>query len=237
MQLVLARSAILLSMTAQFPTPILRPLFSSPQLPAYFKQIKRFVDDEQRKRNEFYDWITEDTRAEFINGEIIVQSPAKKQHNDISANLVSLLRTYVDLHELGFLGYETVLVSLTRNDYLPDICYFSSEKADHLSSNQMKFPAPDLIAEILSPSTAKVDRTVKFEDYAAHGVTEYWLIDPDTETVEQYELNGEAYELLFKMRTGLLSSVVVSGFSIPVEAIFSAKIKNDALRVLLSSKN
>ncbi len=52
---------------------------------------------------------------------------------------------------------------------------------------QMKYPAPDFIAEILSPSTESVDRITKFEDYAAHGVAEYWLIDPAKKIVEQYD--------------------------------------------------
>jgi Uma2 family endonuclease len=85
---------------------------------------------------------------------------------------------------------------------------------------QLKFPAPDFIAEVLSPGTEAVDRGVKFVDYAAHGVAEYWIIDPETETVEQYALRGAEYKLQIKARTGTLASLAVADFVIPVRALF-----------------
>lgn len=191
------------------------------------------MDEESQKRESFYDWLTSDTKAEFINGEIIVQSPAKKRHTTASMNLSALLSAYVEMNDLGFVGAETVLISLTRNDYLPDICFFGREKAAELESEQMKFPAPDFIVEILSPTTAEVDRGVKFEDYAAHEVVEYWLVDPELETVEQYVLEDDHFKLLLKVNSGSLTSKAVQGFKIPVEAIFDAKAKNQALAAIL----
>ena len=167
-------------------SPSLEPLLKSPKLSLYARAIQTYLDEEQEKRESFYDWLTEDIKAEFINGEVIVQSPAKKQHTDVVANLTSLLRTFVDEHDLGFVGAETVLVTLTRNDYLPDIAFFTANRAKQFTPHQMKYPAPDLVVEVLSPSTAVIDRTTKFEDYAAHGVSEYWLVDPEKQTVEQY---------------------------------------------------
>lgn len=55
----------------------------------------------------------------------------------------------------------------------------------------MRFPAPDLVVEVLSASTVAIDCSVAFEDSAAHGVGEYWLLDPDTKTVEQYRQAAE----------------------------------------------
>lgn len=135
---------------------------------------------------------------------------------------------------MGFVGAETVLVSLTRNDYLPDICFFGRDKAAEIKPDQVNYPAPDFMVEVLSPSTAEKDRQLKFEDYAAHGVGEYWLVDPEQQTVEQYVFRGEGYELLLKLKSGPLISEVVSGFTIPVEAIFDAKSKNRVLARFLS---
>ncbi len=84
------------------------------------------------------------------------------------------------------LASKKVIIELTRNSYEPNICYFRKELADTFTDNQMLFPAPDFIVEILSPSTEKIDREIKFRDYAQHGVREYRIIDPDKETVEQY---------------------------------------------------
>jgi Uma2 family endonuclease len=213
--------------------PSLEPLLKSPKLSLYARAIQTYLDEEQEKRESFYDWLTEDIKAEFINGEVIVQSPAKHRHTVASMNLSTLLSTYVELNDLGFVGAETVLVSLTRNDYLPDICFFGKVKASIIKPDQVKYPAPDFIVEILSPSTAVIDRTTKFEDYAAHGVSEYWLVDPEKQTVEQYALRDAEYELLFKIHEGGLTSVVVTGFMIPAISIFDAKIKNQMLAQII----
>jgi len=215
---------------------ILDPLIHSPKLSLYMQQLQSVLNIEQQRRDEFYDWITEDIKAEFINGEVIMQSPAKQRHTAASINLTTLLSTYADLHHLGFVGSETVLVTLTRNDYLPDVCFFGASKAAQITSEQMKYPAPNFIAEILSPSTEGVDRTTKFEDYAAHGVAEYWLIDPAKKIVEQYDLQAGEYALRLKVQSGLLSSLVVERFKIPVAAIFDAEVKNQTLQRMFTEK-
>lgn len=207
----------------------LEPLLNSPQLPLYARALQSFLDEEYHKRESFYDWLTEDNKAEFINGEVVVQTPARNRHTVASMNLSTLLSTYVELNDLGFVGAETVLVALTRNDYLPDICFFGKAKATEIEPDQVKYPAPDFVAEVLSPGTEHVDRGVKFEDYAAHGVSEYWLIDPEKQTVEQYVLRPGGYELLFKVQEGSLTSTAVTGFTIPVIAIFDARRKNQVL--------
>ena len=215
-------------------SPTLTPLIKSHRLPLYSEQLATFLDAERKRRDDFYDWVTEDTRAEFINGEVVVQSPAKDRHTEAVANLASLLKTYVDIDEVGIVRPETALVTLTRNDYLPDICYFGEEKASRISSSQMKYPPPDFIIEVLSPSTEKTDRTTKFDDYADHGVWEYWLVDTETETVEQYLLRDGRYELHLKVNAGTLTSDIVEGFEIPVKAIFDRKAKNRALAAMLA---
>lgn len=215
--------------------PVLEPLLKSPKLSIYAKQLQQYIDEEQRKREAFYDWITEDIKAEFINGEIVMQTPAKKRHTVAPMNLSSLLDAYVELHDLGFVGAETVLITLTRNDYLPDVCFFTTEKAQNFPSDQVKYPAPDFAIEVLSPGTAAIDRGIKFEEYAASGIAEYWIIDPEQQTVEQYVLQNEAYELLLKIKSGEISSKVVQGFTIPVAAIFDRKLKNQVLTQWLSA--
>ena len=163
---------------------------------------------------------SDEEKSEFINGEVIVHSPVKMRHNLASHNLSILLSTYVRKHGLGFVGHEKILVALTRNDYEPDVCFFSVENARTFQPDQMIFPAPDFVAEVLSPSTEGADRGVKFEDYAAHGVGEYWIVDPEAERLEQYLLEGESYQLAFKAGNGTVTSLVVAGFTVPVRALF-----------------
>jgi len=209
---------------------ILERLFESPRLFLFQRQIQQVLDAEEARRARFIATMTEAEKVEFINGEVVVHSPVKLQHNEANHNLLVMLSTYVRANGLGLVGFEKLLISLTRNDYEPDICFFRREKADTFSPSQMRFPAPDFIAEVLSESTAHNDRGVKFDDYAAHGVAEYWIIDPEAEIVEQYLLDGDEYRLLLKVATGVLTSGAVPGFEIPVRAIFDADVNLAALR-------
>lgn len=214
----------------------LQYLLDSPRLPFIARKIDAVLADEAQRRREFYAAISEGDKAEFINGEAIFHSPVKLRHNVVAKRLLILLDTFVMIHDLGFVGYEKIMVSLTRNDYEPDICYFNQAKSAKFRPDQMRFPAPDLVVEVLSESTEQHDRGVKFDDYAAHGVQEYWIIDPETETLEQYRLpeNGDIYQLAIKAMTGQVNSFAVPGFEIPVRAIFDPAANQEALQALLA---
>ena len=215
---------------------LVEQLIQSPKLPLYLKQLQGILDKEQQKREEFYQMITESDKAEFINGEMVFQSPVKLQHDAASGALFRLISTFVVMHDLGYVGHEKIMVSLTRNDYEPDICFFSRAQSEQFFPKQTRFPAPDFIAEVLSDSTEAKDRETKFEDYAGHGVSEYWLVDPSREFVEQYILQKESYELLIKSNSGCLTSDVITGFEIPIRAIFDEKENLKALQELVRSK-
>jgi Uma2 family endonuclease len=144
--------------------------------------------------------------------------------------------TYVRLSQLGFVGYEKVMTSLTRNDYEPDLVFFGIEKSDKFVKGQWKYPVPDFAVEVLSDSTESRDRGNKKNDYEAHGVEEYWIIDPVEETVEQYFLQNGQYKLHLKLDQGLIESIVIKGFAIELRAIFDEKANLEALRQLLTSE-
>ena len=98
------------------------------------------------------------------------------------------------------------------------------------------FPAPNLIVEVLSKSTTKNDRGIKFEDYQAHQVLEYWIIDPLKSMVEQYRLDTKGiYELILKAKKGTLESKAIKGFTIPIESIFDENINLETLEKILNT--
>ena len=204
-----------------------------PDAVLFAQRLESALKAENKKRQHFYEIIEENKKMEFINGEIIFQSPVKLQHNRSTTLLAKLLDTFVVKNNLGVVGVEKLLISLTRNDYEPDICFFSKEKSQSFTKKQMQFPAPDFVVEVLSDSTAKYDRETKFQDYAAHGVQEYWIIDADKETVEQYFLQNETYELLLKAKDGKIESVVLPNFKIPIQAIFNEQINLTTLANLI----
>jgi Uma2 family endonuclease len=214
-------------MAIQHPVPgvskqLIDELLRSPSLPQLTHQLQAVLEAESALRQQFYDQVTDQQKAEFINGEVIVHSPVRLRHSQVSENLFSLLQLYVRKHALGYVGHEKLLIALTRNDYEPDICFFGRAKADAFTPDQMKFPAPDLAVEVLSPSTEEIDRDLKFKDYALHQVAEYWIIDPAAENVEQYLLHEGEYQLEVKVNAGTIRSRTVEGFEIPVRAIFDS---------------
>jgi Uma2 family endonuclease len=212
---------------------LLEQLVRSPRLPQMVQEMKDVLAAERPRRRKFFQELREDQKAEFINGEVVVHSPVQLVHDRSSFLLAKLIGTYVDLHSLGYVSHEKLLVCLTRNDYEPDISYFNSAKAAAFKPQQMRFPAPDLVAEVLSPSTERNDRTIKFEDYAGHGVSEYWIVDPRKRTVEQYLLSGDQYEPGFKGRAGKIRSRAIRGMEISVRAIFDAKENLRAIAEIL----
>jgi Uma2 family endonuclease len=199
--------------------------------PLIIQRVQEKLKEEQRKREEFYELIDEDTKAEFINGEIVYHSPDMKRHNDATGYMYTLLRTYVEGEDLGFVGVEKILTVFSRNDYEPDVCFFNKKKAKNFQLEQMKFPIPDLAVEVLSKSKRALerDRKIKFEDYEKHGVSEYWMIDPDEETVEQHVLRKGKFELVLKSGERHITSHAVKGFTVPIRA----KAHRQALRDLL----
>ncbi len=106
--------------------------------------------------------------------------------------------------------------------------FFKKEVSQHFTDDQLIFSPPDLAVEILSKSTKGNDYGIKFEDYAAHQVSEYWIINTEEESVEQYILNEDkkkeqekTYKLYQKItKTGILKSFAVKGFEIELKAIF-----------------
>ncbi len=218
-------------------TDLAAQILESPNAPQIIQQVQAVLNEEQNRRRAFYEWMDEDMKAEFINGEIVVHSPALHKHNVVVLRLGMLLSAFVDTHALGIVTVEKALVELTRNSYEPDICYFGPAKAATIQPDLLYYPAPDLVVEVLSKSTKKNDREIKFEDYATHGVAEYWIIDPTRQTVELFMLDAdlEAYALSGLFRVGqTVSSQHLAGFSIPVKAIFDAGANMTTLRAMLA---
>jgi Uma2 family endonuclease len=212
---------------------LLDQILDLPDAPRLVQQATDKLAQERIQREQFYNDIDESMKAEFINGEMIVHSPVMIEHNEANGLLFQLLNVYVRKNQLGFVGFEKIMIVLTRNDYEPDIVFFGPEKANQFKKGQTLFPAPDLVVEVLSKGTAGKDPGIKFTDYEAHGVGEYWIVDAQQEVVEQYLLVAEAYELTLKSGNGTIKSRAIAGFEIPIRAMFDESANLAALQQLL----
>lgn len=92
-------------------------LLDQPNVVFILEKVQTALADEAGRRSAFYDWIKEDQKAEFINGDIIMHSPVKRNHLNVVGNLFRLLSVYVISRDLGQVDSEKALISLTRNDY------------------------------------------------------------------------------------------------------------------------
>lgn len=215
---------------------LIADIMNAPNAPYIVQTAQNALVAEAKRRHEFREWVDETMKVEFINGEAVVHSPVKKKHLDVTRFLGGLLNIFSLFKQLGTVWTEKAMISLTRNDYEPDIVFFEAEKAKTFQRNQLFFPAPDFVVEILSTKTAARDRGVKKEDYAAHGISEYWIIDPEKQRVEQYLLIDPNDKIYFEPYTYFIDdeieSRVIKGFKIPIRAIFEQAANAEALKNL-----
>lgn len=132
-------------------------------------------------------------RYQIIGGEVhMVPAPAPA-HQRISGNLYVLLRAFVVERELGEVFDAPCDVVLSEEDVVQPDLFFISKDRRHLITERNISGAPDLVIEILSPHTEKLDRALKRNLYAKYGVREYWLVDLTTKTVEILTLRDDGF--------------------------------------------
>ena len=188
------------------------------------KTVKTKDEEEKLLYARFLNEVSEQTKSEFIDGEIVLHSPARKEHIDTSLALAGILKTYVDKHKLGFLGQEKALTRMddSSNSFEPDICFFKTPKANELKKSTVLFPPPDLAIEILSESSIHRDRKIKYKEYANNSIEEYWIVDCDIQTIEQYYLEKKGKYILANTYTidDTIACITIRNLEFPVEAIF-----------------
>jgi Uma2 family endonuclease len=134
-------------------------------------------------------------RYEIHEGELSVTPAPRTRHQVVSARLMIRLGAHVERLGTGLVVAAPLDVILSDTTIVqPDIVYVAADRTRAISERGIE-GAPTLVVEILSPSTAQIDRQTKIQLYARHGVPWYWLVDPDARTVEVYGLAGGAYTL------------------------------------------
>ena len=129
---------------------ILMPLIQSPKLKEHFVKFKDYIKKEQQNRKDFYDLVTEDMNAEFINSEVVIHTPVTDEHESTFFGLASLLHIYTTINKLGRITQEKLMLAFSRNNYEPDICFFSVAQPNKIKERQKVYPAPNFIAEIIN---------------------------------------------------------------------------------------
>jgi len=180
---------------------------------------------------EFLVWADEDTLAEWEDGEVVMYSPASDRHQDLADFLTAIMRIYVESRELGWVRSAPFQMKLDRG-VEPDLLFVAQDHLDRLRETYLDGPA-DLVVEIVSPESRERDRGTKFYEYEQAGIPEYWLIDPQREQAEFYQLDAQGrYHLNLPDAEGIYRSRVVPGFWLRVAWLWQPPSVLDVLRQL-----
>jgi len=199
--------------------------------------VRRAEIVERLTHEDFMCLAPEDKKAELIDGEIIMPSPAFDSHERLQGFLMFILIGYTSKFKLGQVRGSRYAVRISEsNTYEPDILFIRQERA-HLITERELLEAPDLVIEIISASTARYDRGPKRENYEKAGVQEMWLIDPYGPAGTQfYQRQGDRLVEVAPVE-GMIHSVALPNFKLKTDWLWpdeSGELPNplDVLREL-----
>ncbi len=173
---------------------------------------------------EDYETFPDDgNRYEIIDGEVYVTVAPVEAHQWAVGEVQAILRGHVQEHHLGRVyPAPFAIIFGPRDVYEPDVLYISRERLDIIDIHGRIRGAPDLCIEVASESPRERDRTFKYERYAHFGVLEYWIIDPDPQTVEIFVLENGMYRLLVTAYSGeYVHSRVLPELELAVSNLFT----------------
>jgi Uma2 family endonuclease len=181
---------------------------------------------ERMSEDEFVAWCNEDTHAEWIDGDVVMMTPANYEHTLTCHWLASVMSSFAEHHDLGVVLPDfRVRLRKQRRHRSPDIAFVSKDRMRILEPTHVE-GAPDLVVEIVSPDSVARDWREKYLEYEAAGVREYWVIDPMARRAEVYALTDDraaeaqpsttARYRRVEEKDGVVASTVLPGFALRV---------------------
>jgi len=163
-------------------------------------------------------------RHELIDGEHYVTPSPKTRHQQISVNLVLLIGGWLETHPIGRVFHGPFDVVFSNFDVVePDLLYMSNQRAADVITPLHVRGTPELVVEIASRGTRKRDETTKRRLYERCGVSDYWVVDPDTEVVRVYQRTEDKFgrPIELSRETGdILTTALLPGLELPLARIF-----------------
>jgi Uma2 family endonuclease len=160
-------------------------------------------------------------RHEILDGEHYVSAAPYLRHQAVLVEFTTALHFFLKANPLGELFPGPVDVLLSRHDIVePDLVFVSNERLSILTEKNIQGP-PDLVVEVLSNSTKHIDQGLKLERYERFGVQEYWIVDPDRNTITVYRLEGERFQKAAVLSTeDVLRTPLLPGLELQLTEIF-----------------
>ncbi len=175
----------------------------------------------ERWTYEDYLRLDDDKRYEVLEGELVEMPAPSTTHQRLVKRIVMLLDSFVEKKNLGEVFVSPVDVILSDTNVVqPDVVFVSKENSDIVKERGV-FGSPDLVVEVISPSTLKRDTEDKKRIYAKHGVKELWLVFPGEKAVEVFALKDNSYEVCsFGYGEGKVKSCTLEDFELNLGEIF-----------------
>lgn len=162
-------------------------------------------------------------RYEIIDGELFVNPAPVPQHQRIVANLMFAFLLHFRANRNGEVLTSPLDIVLGSDTVVqPDLNVFIGDRRQIIGKKNVQ-GAPDLVVEILSPSTRRLDEVKKRRAYETSGVTEYWIVDPEAESVRIYRRTAATFNLATELSTeegGEITTPLLTGFTLDVAAVF-----------------
>ena len=166
----------------------------------------------------------DDQRWELIDGELIMAPSPNTAHQTVCLNLASLVNGFVKEGGLGQVFIAPLDVVLSNVDVVQPDLLFVSNARQHIVTDANVQGAPDLVVEVLSPSTAIRDWRAKMDLYAEHGVQEYWVVDPEAQRMWVMARNEDTLtEVANYGPADTLTSPTLPGFTANLPEVFQAR--------------
>ncbi|NPV29853.1 MAG: Uma2 family endonuclease [Firmicutes bacterium] len=172
---------------------------------------------------EDYALLPEGAPYQLIGGKLVMTPSPTTYHQAISMRLGGWIFAFITAKNLGMVFSAPIDVYFEEKEtYQPDIVFVAKDRFQIIEPARIN-GAPDLVIEILSPSTAYYDLKKKARTYAAHGVKEYWIVDPEDKSVEVYVGQEGKFSLNQRVEAeGKVKSLVLQGFEAEAKEIFAA---------------
>ena len=161
-------------------------------------------------------------RYQLIDGELILAPSPTNRHQAVTLELAVALRQFVRRNSLGIVRIAPLDVILAEHEvFQPDILFVSNDRREIMTPANIQ-GAPDLVVEILPPSTRRNDRGHKLDVYSRYGVREYWIVDPDAGLVEVLAAGdaGLALAATFSLED-VLTSPLLPGLAVELDQVFA----------------
>jgi Uma2 family endonuclease len=167
---------------------------------------------------QFLEQSDEDTFAEWVDGRVVPMSPVSDAHQDVGGLLLSVLRAYVEERAIGVVRHDPFQMKVgPKSSRAPDILFLAKANLSRLTPHYLDGPA-DLVVEIIGPGSGRVDRGDKYYEYEEGGVREYWLLDPQRQQADFYQLDeGGVFRPVLPDDQGIYRSAVLDGLWLNVD--------------------